>query len=212
MKSFVDGYIKKMPIMRVAIALIFFCPLCLEAGQRIPSPAAAIANLTDPSKLSTLKGERAANPRLFKCVYYIATAKEQGQDPKVVLAEAAKLNGTSGTPYAGFIEWGLIENLRIAKSYGVLDSVGMEQMRRGKAPTITKGAFIGQEAEADHVIPRAVCPELRNQVLNLELLAASENRAKSDKIGQRQVTFAKELYDARLLSEEGWKSIQNKKM
>jgi hypothetical protein len=138
----------------------------------------------------------------------LETAKEQGQDPKKVLAEAAKLNGTSGTPYAGFIEWGLLENLRIAESYGVLDPAGMEQMRRGKAPTITKGPYAGQEAEADHVIPRAVCPELQNQVFNLELLAASENRAKSDKIGQRQVTFAKEFYDAKLLSEEGWKEVE----
>lgn len=201
-----------MSIVPLVFALFFFSSLGLEAGQGIPSPATAIANLTAPSKLSTLRGERAANPRLFKCVFWLQIAKEQGQDPKHVLAEAAKLNGTAETPYAGFIEWGLLENLRIAESYGVLDSAGMYEMRLGKAPTITKGAFIGQEAEADHVIPRAVCPELRNQVLNLELLAASENRAKSDKIGQRQVTFAKELYDARLLSEEGWKSIQNKKM
>ena len=30
---------------------------------------AAISSLTDPAKLATLKGERAANPRLQKCVY-----------------------------------------------------------------------------------------------------------------------------------------------
>ena len=188
--------------------MLLLVPFCLHAEPKVQSSAVALASLTDPVKLSTLKGERAANPRLFKAIFYLATAKEQGQDPKKVLAEAAKLNGTSGTPYAGFIEWGLLENLRIAKSYGVLDTAGMEEMRRGKAPTITKGPYAGQEAEADHVIPRAVCPELRNQVFNLELLAASENRAKSEKIGQRQVTFAKELYDAKLLSEEGWEEVE----
>ena len=188
--------------------MLLLVPFCLHAEPKVQSSAVALASLTDPVKLSTLKGERAANPRLFKAIFYLATAKEQGQDPKKVLAEAAKLNGTSGTPYAGFIEWGLLENLRIAESYGVLHTAGMEEMRRGKAPTITKGPYAGQEAEADHVIPRAVCPELRNQVFNLELLAASENRAKSDKIGQRQVTFAKELYDAKLLSEEGWKEVE----
>ena len=64
------------------------------------------------------------------------------------------------------------------------------------------------DAEADHTIPRAVCPELQNQVMNLELLPASLNRAKSDKITDRARVFAKELYDVGLLSEEGWISIK----
>jgi hypothetical protein len=34
----------------------------------------------------------------------------------------------------------------------------------------TKGQYAGQEAEAYHVIPRALCPELQNQVMNLELI------------------------------------------
>jgi hypothetical protein len=44
-----------------------------------PSTAVvAIAAQTDPVKLATLKGERAANPRLQKCVYWLAYAEEQG--------------------------------------------------------------------------------------------------------------------------------------
>jgi len=84
----------------------------------------------------------------------------------------------------------------------------MQEMRRGKAPTITRGPYAGQEAEADHVLARSVVPELQNQVFNLELLAASANRAKSDKVGERQVTFGKELFDAKLLSEEAWQRVQ----
>ena len=72
--------------------------------------------------------------------------------------------------------------------------------------TITKGQYVGQEAEADHVIPRAICPELQNQVMNLELLPASLNRAKSDKVTERGSLFAKELYDAKLLSEQGYRA------
>jgi hypothetical protein len=83
----------------------------------------------------------------------------------------------------------------------------MAEMRRGKSATITKGQYAGQEAEADHVIPRAVCLELANQVMNLELLTGSLNRAKSDKVTDRARGFAKELYDAKLLSEEGWKAV-----
>ena len=64
-----------------------------------------------------------------------------------------------------------------------------------------------QEAEADHVIPRTLCPELQNQVMNLELLPAALNRAKSDKVTERARVFAKELYDAKLLSEEGLERV-----
>ena len=169
--------------------------------------AFALASLTDPAKLATLKGERAANPRLQKCVYWLAYAEEQGQKPDIVLDESAKLNKTEGTPYAGFVRWGLLENLKIAKELGLLTPEGMAELRRGKSAAITKGQYAGQEAEADHVIPKAVCPELQNQVMNLELLPASLNRAKSDKVTDRAKVFAKELYDAKLLSEVGWKAI-----
>jgi hypothetical protein len=81
-------------------------------------------------------------------------------------------------------------------------------MRRGKSATITKGQYAGQEAEADHVIPRAVCPELANQVMNLELMPASLNRTKSEKVTDRARVFAKELYEDKLLPEDGWKRVE----
>ena len=170
----------------------------------------AIAAQTDPAKLATLKGQRAANPRLQKCVYWLAYAEEQGQLPAAVLDESAKLNNTAGTPYAGFLRWGLLENLKIAKELGLLTPEGMAELRRGKSAAITKGLYEGQEAEADHVIPRAVCPELQNQVMNLELLPASLNRAKSDKVTERARLFAKELYDVKLLSEQGYRATHGR--
>jgi hypothetical protein len=167
----------------------------------------AIASLTDPKKLATLKGERAANPRLQKCVYWLAYAEQQGEKPEVVLDESAKLNKTAGTAYAGFIRWGLLKNLKIAREFGLLTPENMADLRRGRSARITSGQYTGQEAEADHVIPKAVCPELANQVINLELLPASLNRAKSDKVTERARIFAKELYEAKLLSEDGWKAV-----
>ena len=176
--------------------------------MRVQTPSAAIAWLTDPGKLATLTDERAANSRLQKCVYWLAYAEEQGEKPEVVLDESAKLNKTEGTPYAGFVRWGLLENLKIAKELGLLTPEGMVELRRGYSATITKGQYAGQGAEADHVIPRAVCPELQNQVMNLELRPASLIRAKSDKVTERAKVFAKELYEAKLLSEEGWQKVQ----
>lgn len=196
--SFSDYFVVKL----LLVLLLITAPLLIAETS-----TSALASLTDPAKLATLKGERAANPRLQKCVYWLAYAEEQGEKPEVVLDESAKLNKTAGTPYAGFLRWGLLENLKIAKELGLLTPEGMAELRRGKSATITKGQYAGQEAEADPVIPRAVCPELQNQVMNLELLPASLNRAKSDKVTERAKVFAKELYDAKLLSEEGWKAI-----
>ena len=196
-----------MVIVRSTYLLLLLNGLTLSAVAAPTMPAAAIASLTDPAKLATLKGERAANPRLQKCVYWLAYADEQGQKPEAVLDESAKLNKTEGTPYAGFVRWGLLENLKIAKELGLLTPEGMSELRRGKSATITKGQYAGQEAESDHVIPRAVCPELQNQVMNLELLPASLNRAKSDKVTDRARVFAKELCDSKLLSKEGWERV-----
>ena len=88
------------------------------------TPAKAIASLTDPTMLATLKGEREANPQLQKCVYWLAYAEEQEEKPEVVLDQSAKLNKTAGTPYAGFLSWGLLENLKIAKELGLLTPKG----------------------------------------------------------------------------------------
>jgi len=191
----------------VLFLCLIFSSLAASGPKPSDSSAVALASLTDPAKLVTLKGERAANPRLQKCVYWLAYAEEQGQRPEAVLDESAKLNKTEGTTYAGFVRWGLLENLKIAKELGLLTPEGMAELRRGKSATITKGQYAGQEAEADHVIPRAVCPELQNQVMNLELLPASLNRAKSTKVTERAKVFAKEPYDAKLLSEEGWEKV-----
>ena len=175
-----------------------------------PSTAAvAISALTDPAKLAMLKGEREGNPRLQKCVYWLAYAEEQGEKPGAVLDDSAKLNKTAGTPYAGFLSWGLLENLKIAKELGLLTPEGVAELKQGKSATITKGQYSGQKADADGVIPVALCPELQNQVMNLELLPVSLKRTKSDKVTERAKVFAKELYEAKLLSQEGWTKVKS---
>ena len=119
------------------------------------NPARSIASLTDPAKLATLKGEREANPSLQKCVYWLAYAEGQGEKPEVVLDESAKLNKTAGSPYAGFVNWGLLENLRIAQKLGLFTSEGLAELRKGMSATITKGQYAGHKAEAVCVIRRA---------------------------------------------------------
>ena len=68
--------------------------------------------------------------------------------------------------------------------------------------------MLGRKLKLGLVIPKAVCPELQNHVMNLELLPASLNRSPSDKVTDRAKVFAKELYEAKLLSDEGWTKVQ----
>ena len=191
---------------KLLVVLLLAIPSLIIAGPSTSS--VAIAAQTDPAKLATLKGERASNPLLQKCVYWLAYAEGQGEKPEAVLDESAKLNKTAGTPYAGFVSWGLLENLKIAKELGLLTPEGMAELKQGKSAIITKGQYSGQKADADDVIPRTVCPELQNQVMNLELIPAPLMRAKSDKVTDRVRVFAKELYEAKLLSEEGWQKVK----
>ena len=191
------------------LTLLLLLPMGVRAEETIDStPVKTIASLTDPAKLTTLKGERQASSNLQKCVYWLALAEKQGEKPEAILEESAKLNKTASTPYAGFVSWGLLENLKIAKELGLSTPEGMAELKQGKSATITKGEYSGQKAEADCVIPKAVCPELQNQVMNLELIPASLKQGKNDKVTERAKVFAKELYEAKLLSEEGWKKVQ----
>ena len=121
-----------MTSLPILTLLLLLPTMGVRAEETIDStPVKTIASLTDPAKLATLKGERAANPTLQKCVYWLAYAEGQGQKPEAVLDESAKLNKTAGSPYAGFVSWGLLENLKIAKELGLLTPEGMAELRQG---------------------------------------------------------------------------------
>ena len=55
----------------------------------------------------------------------------------------------------------------------------------------------------DHIIPRAVVPELDHVIANLELMPLRMNERKNSHMGQRQRDLAQKLFEAGLLSREG---------
>jgi hypothetical protein len=65
---------------------------CLEEPVAVsPAPSVEVSaealilvELTDPAKLDTLKGKRAATPRLRKACYWIETARRGGETPEGV--------------------------------------------------------------------------------------------------------------------------------
>jgi hypothetical protein len=163
--------------------------------------ADTIAPLLDPAKLATL-GERGANPRVQKCVYWLEMARKDRQKPGQVIDEALR-NAHYGKAAAGLTREALLRNLEIAGKHGCLDASGLETMKRGQAPTIQRGRYKGRELSVDHFIPRDICPELDCVIANLQYLPLPLNEAKTDKIGPPQVKLAKALHAAGLLDKHG---------
>lgn len=60
----------------------------------------------------------------------------------------------------------------------------------------------------DHIIPRAICPELDNVIAKLELMPMRANASKNAKIGPRQVQKAEELHRANLLTSKGLLNVK----
>ena len=95
----------------------------------------------------------------------------------------------------------------ILERLGCIDEAGMIKLRKGNAPTITKGPYAGEIVTGEHIIPRSVCPELDNALYNLEMMPLTLNQRKSAQIGTRQIDLAKRWNADGLLSEEGLRAV-----
>jgi len=182
-------------------------PVARGSIQIRTAPEVIISELIQPAKLATLRA-RGANPRVQKCVYWLETARQARQNPTNVLEKALALAGYPNALAARLTRDALLRNLDIAEKLGCLGADGLSEMRKGNAPTIRKGPYAGQELSVDHIIPRAVCPELDNVIANLELMPMRLNSAKGDRVGERQVALAKRFNEARLLTNHGLHQVQ----
>ena len=133
-------------------------------------------------------------------------ARQQGQKPDAVLdkALAGKMSGGA----ARLTKAGLLRNLDIAEKLGCLDADGLAEMRKGNAPTVRRGPYIGDQLSVDHIIPRSLAPELDNVIANLELMPQRMNAGKGNRATERQVSHARVLHRAGLLSQAGLKTVQ----
>ena len=69
-------------------------------------------------------------------------------------------------------------------------------MKRGQSPTITVGAYTGDQLSVDHIIPFSVHPEFDKVIANLELMPLKLNLRKKNKMGQRQWDLLRRLTEA----------------
>ena len=167
-----------------------------------------LASLSDPAKLDSLTGKRAATPRLRKACYWLHTAT----DPAEAIEQAQIQNGSQGTSRAQETAKSLLRNLTILERLGCLDDAGLDKLRRGNAPTITRGPYAGELATGDHIIPRSVCPELDNKLFNLEFMPETLNQRKGAKVGDRQKQLARKWNGMGLLSDKGLSHVQASQM
>ena len=134
-------------------------------------------------------------------------ARRDGKEPGNVIDRAQVLNRSQNTDRAKVQKRSLIRNRIILERLGCLDGPGMEKLRKGNAPTITKGPYAGEIVTGDHIIPRSVTPELDNTLFNLEFMPLTLNQRKGAKVTQRQIDLAKRWNGDGLLSDEGLRAV-----
>ncbi len=190
-----------------ALLLLFICLVAQSCGRPVADdPAALLRPLIDPAKLATL-GVRGANTRVQKITAILWDAKERGHDPAVVAANAVDLIGWGGTEKGRLTAAAMARNVIILERLGGTTPEDLDDMRHGKTATVRRGPYSGEVLSVDHIIPRAIAPELDNVISNLELMPLSVNRQKDDQVGDRQTSLARRLHDAGLLSDLAFKRV-----
>jgi hypothetical protein len=198
--------------VKLAASLIAVLLLIAPPSTAADAVQIALQSLSDPAKIATLQSDRAANPRIRKIAYWLEVARQDGREPESEMATALNAHGWSGTLKAQLTAASMARNRTIAERLGCLDAEGMELLRRGKAPTITRGPYAGEKLTVDHIIPRAVAPTLDKVLANLELMPHSLNIRKGAKVGQRQIDLANKLLAAGLLTPEDNAAILARQM
>lgn len=194
-------------MFRLLLCLFLVLPL---AAQDTPHSIAVkiLAPLLDPAKVATLKGDRPANARLYKVLGWLETARQQGGEPPAILDEAQTAAGYSGTVGAKADRAAILWSFQKLETWGCFAGDGMEKLKKGGSPLITVGEHAGAAIALDHVLPRAVVPELAARFYNLEAIPAKENLQKSAKITMREFLVARRWAKEGLLSEAGLDAVE----
>jgi hypothetical protein len=193
--------------MKLVGPIIALLLLAITATSTADTIQTALTSLSDPAKIATLQSDRAANPRIRKIAYWLEVARQDGREPEAEMVAALNAHGWRGTLKAQLTAAAMARNRTIAERLGCLDAEGMELLRRGRAPTIKRGPYAGEKLTVDHIIPRAVAPNLDKVLANLELMPHSLNIRKGAKIGQRQIDLANKLQATGLLTPEDHAAI-----
>lgn len=194
------------------LILLFFCLVVQSCGRPVvdTDTSSLLRPLIDPAKLATL-GDRGSNTRIQKITAILWSAKVSGDDPAKVANKAVGSIGWGGTDKGMLTAAAMLRNLTILERLGSITPADLVEMKHGRSAIVRKGPYAGEVLSVDHIIPRAVAPELDNVIANLELLPLSVNQKKSNRIGERQISMAKAFHEAGLLSDAGFKNVMEVK-
>jgi len=133
----------KLPGLQASLLPLLASVCATGEASSLDQHADKLASLIDPAKLATLR-ESGANPRIQKAVAILADAESEKLAPGAVCAAAIKT--VKMKPAAGELtKAALLRNLDIARKLGCLDAAGLDEMRHGKAATIRKGPYRGDQ-------------------------------------------------------------------
>lgn len=176
----------------------------LALPLRADIAADILAPLLDPAKVATLKGDRPANARLYKVLGWLETARQGGGTVSGVIDLAQTAAGYAGSVGAKADKAAILWTFQKLEAWGCFTPDGLAELKKGGSPTITKGDHAGTGIALDHVLPRAIVPELAARFYNLEAIPAKENLRKGAKITEREVALARRWHrrgEARIQDE-----------
>jgi len=185
-----DGrYHPAVNLFPVLLALLL--PLAAAASS-VETYSANLSSLIDPEKLATL-GKRGANPRIQKAVAILEDARRDGCDVSTVASNAVALAGYTNFIVVTLMRDSLTRNHGIAGKLGVFTRAGLDDMRRGRSPTIQSGPYRDDSLSVDHIVPVAVAPELdkARHGFNLEAMKAISGNSALNHSVRRQDARAK---------------------
>ena len=108
-------------------------PETLKEALNASEFTTALAPLIDPSKLDTLKGKRAATPRLRKACYWLQMGHTSGFDASETIYQAHAQTGPHEPNRTKAQRASLIRNRVILERLGCIDEAAMIKLRKGNA-------------------------------------------------------------------------------
>lgn len=191
-----------------AILAAVACAIVPATAEPLKIAREIIAPLIDPAKVATLKGDRPANARLYRVLYWLEIARQEGGDPAAVIDAAQVAARYAGTKAAVADKAGITWSRKRLDAFGCFTPEGLAKLRKGGSPKITTGPHAGDSIALDHVLPRAIVPELAARFYNLEAIPSRQNARKAADIGKRELDLARRWHREGLLSAAGLKAIE----
>lgn len=182
----------------------------VETEKATESAVSVVAPLIEYRDLYESGRDREANDVLLMTVAVLVEAENAGVNLREVLRRAELVNNTP-VNYSDLLTESLLRNVKIARELELDTPKNLALMSEGKSPIVGAGPYAGEKAEVDHIVPKALAPDLDNLLINLELMPRTLNREKSDKVTERGAQMAKRFFEAGVMMRESYDAVMEKR-